>query len=355
MTQIIGLMSGTSKDGLDIAHVSFKHSDGGYSFKLLHGRTITYPKDILDALESIETLSASNIYQLDKQIGQFYGESVNDFLQQLAINSRDIVAIACHGQTIFHQPSKGFSTQIGCGSTLAFQTGINVINDFRTRDILAGGQGAPLVPLGDEYLFSNLAESFLNIGGFTNISFKKDGQLKAFDICPGNLPINRFANKYGKDFDSGGEISRSGELNTQLLATLNQIEYYNNSGPKSIGTEWLSSEFLSLINDFSVPSSIMRTIVEHEAIQIAEVLINEKLSSVYITGGGAKNNFLIERIAAHYSGKIIIPELELIDFKEAIIFAFLGYRYLENKATNDPNATGANRAIVSGVLHIPGY
>ena len=193
------------------------------------------------------------------------------------------------------------------------------------------------------------------IGGFTNISFKKDGQLKAFDICPGNLPINRFANKYGMDFDSGGEISRSGELNTQLLETLNKIEYYNNIGPKSIGTEWLSSEFLSLINDFSVPSSIMRTIVEHEAIQIAKVLINEKLSSVYITGGGAKNNFLIERIAAHYSGKIIIPELELIDFKEAIIFAFLGYRYLENKATNDPSATGANRAIVSGVLHIPGY
>jgi len=355
MTQIIGLMSGTSKDGLDIAHVSFKQGVEGYSFKLLHGQTIAYPIDILDALESIETLSASNVYQLDKQIGQFYGESVNDFLQQLGINPRDIVAIACHGQTIFHQPNKGFSTQIGCGSTLAFQTGINVINDFRTRDILAGGQGAPLVPLGDEYLFSNLAASFLNIGGFTNISFKKDGQLKAFDICPGNLPINRFANKYGKDFDSGGEISRSGELNTELLATLNQIEYYKNSGPKSIGTEWLSSEFLSLINDFSVPSSIMRTIVEHEAIQIAKVLINEKLSSVYITGGGAKNNFLIERIAAHYTGKIIIPELELIDFKEAIIFAFLGYRYLENKATNDPSATGANREIVSGVLHIPGY
>ena len=355
MTQIIGLMSGTSKDGLDIAHVSFRNSDEEYSFKLLHGLTIAYPKDILEALDSIETLSASNIYQLDKQIGQFYGESVNDFLRQLAINSRDIDAIACHGQTIFHQPSKGFSTQIGCGSTLAFQTGINVINDFRTRDILAGGQGAPLVPLGDEYLFSNLAESFLNIGGFTNISFKKDGQLKAFDICPGNLPINRFANKYGKDFDSGGEISRSGELNTQLLSTLNQIEYYKNSGPKSIGTEWLNSEFLSLIDDFSVPSSIMRTIVEHEALQIANVLINEKLSSVYITGGGAKNNFLIERIAAHYSGNIIIPELELIDFKEAIIFAFLGYRYLENKATNDPSATGANRSIVSGVLHIPGY
>jgi len=355
MTQIIGLMSGTSKDGLDIAHVSFKHSDGGYSFKLLHGLTIAYRKDILDALDSIETLSASNVYQLDKQIGQFYGKSVNDFIQKFNINPKDIEAIASHGQTIFHQPSKGFSTQIGCGSTLAFQTGINVINDFRTRDILAGGQGAPLVPLGDEYLFSNLAASFLNIGGFTNISFKKDGKIKAFDICPGNLPINRFANKYGKDFDFGGEISRSGELNTELLATLNQIEYYNNSGPKSIGTEWLSSEFLSLINDFSVPSSIMRTIVEHEAIQIAKVLINEKLSSVYITGGGAKNNFLIERIAAHYSGKIIIPELELIDFKEAIIFAFLGYRYLENKATNDPSATGANREIVSGVLHIPGY
>jgi anhydro-N-acetylmuramic acid kinase len=351
---IIGLMSGTSKDGLDIAYVCFANNDGAYSFKLHEAETISYPIEILNSLNEIETLTARKIFHLDKIIGAFYASAVNNFMQKFNINPKDIEAIASHGQTIFHQPNLGFTTQIGCGSTLAYHTGIKVINDFRTKDILAGGQGAPLVPLGDELLFLDCAEAFLNIGGFTNISYKNKDQNIAFDICPGNIPINLYANKYDMEFDEGGEISRSGELNQNLLDLLNKLEFYSIYGAKSLGTEWLNAEFLPLLDDYSVASSVMRTVVEHEAFQIAKVLNEAGIKSVYITGGGAKNHFLIERIASQYTGEIRIPKEEIIDFKEAIIFGFLGFRYLENNATNCPNATGANREVVSGVLHIPG-
>jgi anhydro-N-acetylmuramic acid kinase len=351
---IIGLMSGTSKDGLDIAYVCFANNDGAYSFKLHEAETISYPIEILNSLNEIETLTARKIFHLDKLIGAFYASAVNNFMQKFNINPKDIEAIASHGQTIFHQPNLGFTTQIGCGSTLAYHTGLKVINDFRTKDILAGGQGAPLVPLGDELLFSDCAEAFLNIGGFTNISYKNKDQNIAFDICPGNIPINLYANKYDMEFDEGGEISRSGELNQNLLDLLNKLEFYSIYGAKSLGTEWLNAEFLPLLDDYSVASSVMRTVVEHEAFQIAKVLNEAGIKSVYITGGGAKNHFLIERIASQYTGEIRIPKEEIIDFKEAIIFGFLGFRYLENNATNCPNATGANREVVSGVLHIPG-
>ncbi len=351
---IIGLMSGTSKDGLDIAYVCFANNDGAYSFKLHEAETISYPIEILNSLNEIETLTARKIFHLDKLIGAFYASAVNNFMQKFNINPKDIEAIASHGQTIFHQPNLGFTTQIGCGSTLAYHTGIKVINDFRTKDILAGGQGAPLVPLGDELLFSDCAEAFLNIGGFTNISYKNKDQNIAFDICPGNIPINLYANKYDMEFDEGGEISRSGELNQNLLDLLNKLEFYSIYGAKSLGTEWLNAEFLPLLDDYSVASSVMRTVVEHEAFQIAKVLNEAGIKSVYITGGGAKNHFLIERIASQYTGEIRIPKEEIIDFKEAIIFGFLGFRYLENNATNCPNATGAKREVVSGVLHIPG-
>lgn len=353
MTQIIGLMSGTSKDGLDIAHVSFVNTNGNYTFQLHHYETIPYTSPLLSSLNEIETLSARTIFHLDKQIGQFYAQCVNDFIKKFNIDKNNIDAIASHGQTIFHQPEKGFSTQIGCGTTLAFETGIKVINDFRNKDILAGGQGAPLVPLGDNYLFANKAASFLNIGGFVNISYPENGKMLAFDICPGNIPLNLFANKYGVEFDAGGEISKSGEVNDHLLTALNKLDFYKISGAKSLGTEWLDAEFLPLLDIASAASTVMRSVVEHEAIQIAQVLNNAALKSVLITGGGAKNHFLIERINAHYSGEIIIPNPEIIDFKEAIIFGFLGFRYLENKATNCPSATGASNEVIAGVLHTP--
>jgi anhydro-N-acetylmuramic acid kinase len=353
--EIIGLMSGTSLDGLDIAYVSFEFKNQKVHFELLNCETTPYDSKILLQLQKYNDLSIPEILILDKNIGRFYGEKVNEFISKNNLDKKHIDAIACHGQTIFHQPQNGFTYQIGCGSTLAYLTGVKVINDFRTRDVIAGGQGAPLVPIGDFNLFSEQAESFLNIGGFANISFRKNEEIFAFDVCPGNLPLNLFASRLGFDFDRNGDIARSGNIDSELLNKLNSLEFYKMNSPKSLGSEWLENEFYRVINETLETENLLRTILEHEANQISSVLKYEKLDSVFITGGGAKNNFLIERIRMNYEGKIIIPNKEIIDFKEAIIFAFLGGLYLRNEATTITSVTGAKRAVYSGVLHIPGY
>jgi anhydro-N-acetylmuramic acid kinase len=353
--EIIGLMSGTSLDGLDIAHVSIEFKNQKVHFELLNCETTPYDSEILLQLQKYKDLSIPEILILDKKIGRYYGEKVNEFIAKNKLVKNHIDAIACHGQTIYHQPQNGFTYQIGCGSTLAYLTRIKVINDFRTRDIIAGGQGAPLVPIGDFDLFADQAESFLNIGGFANISFKKGNEIIAFDICPGNLPLNLLANQLGLDYDKNGELAKSGKIISKLLKQLNALEFYCLNPPKSLGTEWLEKDFYHFLQGKHETKDLMRTIVEHIAIQISSVLKNENLSSVLISGGGAKNTFLINRINANFEGKIILPENKIIDFKEAIIFAYLGALYLKGNSTTLTSVTGAERPVCSGVLHIPGY
>jgi anhydro-N-acetylmuramic acid kinase len=353
--KIIGLMSGTSLDGLDIAYVCFTFSANNIKFELLNYETVSYNDSISSKLKVKNNLSLSEMLMLDKEIGGFFGDKVNDFIEKYGIDKNEIDAIASHGQTMLHQPENGFTSQIGCGSTISYKTGITVINDFRTRDVIVGGQGAPLVPIGDFNLFSEFADSFLNIGGFTNISFKQNKDIIAFDISPGNLPLNILANKLGYDYDSYGDFARKGNVINDLLDRLNSITYYNTEGPKSLGTEWLDSEFIPIIEEYESIFDTMRTITEHIAFQIALILKKERIKSIYITGGGAKNTFLIERISNYYDSEIIIPSKEIIDFKEAIVFAFLGARYLRNEPTTIASVTGAKRDICSGVLHIPGF
>ena len=349
--EIIGLMSGTSLDGLDITHVAFDFSAKHPRFELLHSETLPYSDEILAKLNVAKTFSVPEMLMLDKEIGRFYALKVVDFIEKNKISVKTISAIASHGQTIFHQPENGFTQQIGCGSTVAFLTGIPVINDFRSLDVVAGGQGAPLVPIGDFQLFSDKADAFLNIGGFVNISFKKGDEITAFDICPGNLPLNQFAEIIGLKYDKNGEIAKNGQLDHSLLKKLNNINYYSLAAPKSLGTEWLEKQFLPLIPIELSPEKKLRTITEHIAFQISAVLNDRKLNSVFITGGGAHNNFLIECLKQHFSGNIIVPESKLIDFKEAIIFAFLGARYLRNEATTISSVTGAKLSLCTGVYH----
>ncbi len=350
--EILGLMSGTSLDGLDIAHVSFDFSGGKTTFQLKHAKTFDYPAQLSDKLKNAPYTSTVEYLKLDKELGLFFAQSVLQFMKVKDIEKKDISAIASHGHTIFHQPENGFTCQIGCGSTIAYHCEIPVINDFRSLDVIAGGQGAPLVPIGDFELFKAEADSFLNIGGFANISFEKDREVLAFDISPANLPSNLLMQKIGLSFDQDGAFARSGELNKSLLEQLNEIEYYQKKAPKSLGTEWLESIYMPLLNQGYNREDLLRTHTEHVAMQIARVLKEEQLTSVYITGGGAKNQFLLERLAAHYSGKSIIPDKFTIDFKEALVFAFLGARYLRNEPTNVPSVTGAKMPLRTGVLHL---
>lgn len=351
--EIIGLMSGTSMDGLDIAHVLFESSSAGeWRFNVINSETTNYTSDFISKLSAATSLSVPDFLQLDKEIGKVFGEMVNTFITKHQINKCKIDAIASHGHTTFHQPENGFTSQIGCGSTIAFLTGIPVINDFRTKDVIAGGQGAPLVPIGDSLLFRSQAESFLNLGGIANISFKKNEKTIAFDICPANLPLNKLVYQLGIKYDKNGELARKGELNKELFHQLNQLKYYLQPHPKSLGTEWIEKHFYPCI-DFKLSiENNLRTIIEHEAFQISNILNENKLNSVLITGGGAKNKFLIERIQNYFKGQLIVPSPEIIDFKEAIIFAFLGALYLDRKPNTISSVTGASRDVIGGVYHI---
>ena len=351
--ELIGLMSGTSLDGLDIAHVLFELNDNKWNFSLLKAKTYAYTTEFYNVLTNATSLNVPDFLMLDKRIGRVFAEMVNDFISKNDIDRKNINAIASHGHTTFHQPQNGFTAQIGCGDTLSFLTNIPVINDFRTKDVIAGGQGAPLVPIGDLLLFQNLAESFLNLGGIANISFEINNQMSAFDICPANLPLNKLVAKLNLEYDQDGEIAKSGIVQEKLLEELNQLSFYSQVSPKSLGTEWMESDFYPLINfDDSIENNLA-TIIEHEAYQIASVLNKNTLKSVLITGGGAKNTYLIERLKHYFKGKIILPSKEVIEFKEAIIFAFLGALYLEKQANCISSVTGASKNVIGGVYHIP--
>lgn len=351
--EIIGLMSGTSLDGLDIVHIQFVTDKQEIKFELKNYTNIPYPEEIVQELQSVHQLGIQSIYLLDKKIGKFYADCINLFIKNKNIDRKNIELIASHGQTIFHQPKLGYTVQIGCGDTIAFHTGIKVVNDFRTKDVIAGGQGAPLVPIGDFDLFGNKADAFLNIGGFTNISYKKNSEIIAFDICPGNLPLNKLVQTKGLTYDDKGDLAKSGEINFFLFDLLNKLPYYEALPPKSLGTEWLEEQFYPMLKFDNEIENNLRTVVEHLSLQIANVLNNEHLSSVFISGGGALNLFLIERIKHYYKGEIIIPSREIIEFKEAIIFAYLGFLYHKNMPNNVPSVTGACKKVVGGVLHTP--
>ncbi len=352
--KIIGLMSGTSLDGLDIAYVKYsKGFDNQWNFEFINASTFSFPIGLEKEIRRATQMSVTEILQLDKKIGKTYALFVNQFLKENNIEKQEVDVIASHGQTIFHQPKNGFTYQIGCGTTIAFLTGINVINDFRTKDVVAGGQGAPLVPIGDYKLFRSYADSFLNIGGFANVSFEKEETIYAFDICPGNLPLNKLINLKGLSFDRDGLVAKQGEINFYLLEILNNLSYYSQDYPKSLGTEWLENEFYPLIKFDNSIEDNLRTILEHEAIQISNVLNKENLKSVLITGGGVKNLFLIERIKKYYQGEVVIPSESIVDFKEAIIFGFLGALYLANEENTISSVTGAEKNVSGGVLHKP--
>lgn len=351
---ILGLMSGTSLDGVDISYCKYiKSKSGQWDFEFIHGATYEYPEPVLQLLQNPFNLSATAMVELDKELGKIYAEKINQFIEEFQIDKTQIAAIASHGQTIFHQPERGFTTQIGCGTKIAVETQIQVINNFRSKDVYLGGQGAPLVPIGDFLLFNKQADAFLNIGGFCNVSYKNKENVVAFDICPGNLPLNKLAVSKGMKYDRNGELAKSGEINFYLLGLLNDLPYYKQEAPKSLGVEWLEMEFYPLIKFDKDIENNLRTIVEHIAMKITDATNELEIDRLLITGGGVLNEYLIERIKQYSTKTIIIPEENIIHFKEAIIFGFLGALYLANETNVLKSVTGASTNSTSGTLHKP--
>ena len=344
----IGVMSGTSLDGVDLVYVSFD-VDSYQNFKILHAQTISYNKEWKQLLQNAIHSSKKELENLDTLYGQFLGKTILNFISNFKIDTIDF--IASHGHTILHEPQKGITLQVGSGKEIAKITQQKVVCDFRTQDVKLGGQGAPLVPIGDELLFTDY-DFCLNLGGFSNISYKKEGNRIAFDICPVNIVLNHYAQKLGFEFDKSGKIAEKGMVNEELLQQLNVLSYYQKTPPKSLGLEWVQEYIFPLIDNTEKEiSSILRTFVEHVAQQIAKVIY--KNDSVLITGGGAFNDFLISRIAFFAENKLELPSAEIINFKEALVFAFLGLLKLNNEVNCLQSVTGASKNHSSGVVFYP--
>lgn len=342
----IGVMSGTSLDGLDIAAVEFFLKDEKWNFSLFAADTITYSDEWENKLKTAPSLSGELLTELHSEYGKFIGEQVALF-QQNKNFAPDIVA--SHGHTVFHQPEKGYTLQIGNGANIAALTRTLTVSDFRSGDVALGGQGAPLVPIGDKLLFSEY-DYCLNLGGFANISYENNGQRLAFDNCPVNFVLNHFAEKVGLPYDKNGDLGKKGAVNIHLLDKLNKLSFYQSAAPKSLGREWVENEFFPVLNelDISDPNKL-RTVYEHIAQQISNSVSGK--GKMLVTGGGALNSLLIERIIALCSTEIIIPKKEIIDFKEAIIFAFLGVLRVKNINNCLASVTGAKKDSYGGTLH----
>lgn len=347
---ILGLMSGTSLDGLDMALCEFEHMDGAWEYRTLCCETVAYTDELVNQLQSVYSSTALELVKADAALANFMAEAVNAFVEKSTVRPD---YIASHGQTIFHQPQLGFTTQIGSGAILASKTGIPVVCDFRSSDVALGGQGAPLVPIGDELLFGNY-DACLNLGGFSNISYREDGRRIAFDISPCNMALNELAQLLNMPYDKDGACAAQGNLCESLLRELNSLPFYKIMGCKSLGREWYEQNFLPIVNGAKLSvQDKLRTVTEHIAMQLAEVINRVEGNSVLVTGGGARNRFLLQRLTTLCNKQIIVPDETTIDYKEAIIFAFLGLLRIcgENNCLAD--VTGARHDHCGGCIYLP--
>ena len=339
-------MSGTSADGLDVCCATFTRKDGKWSYKIDAAKAYGYEPELKDTLMNrVQNMSAKEFITFHSQYGHFLGQRVNEFIKEFGVKP-DL--IASHGSTVFHEPSKGIMFQIGDGAAIVAETGIPTVSDFRRLDIMLGGQGAPLVPVGDRALFGAY-DYCLNIGGFSNISYDEGPKRIAFDISPVNYVINHYTRKIGLEMDRDGVIASKGTINQGLLQQLNNLDYYSAKPPKSLAREWVEKNVFPLIDSYALPlETTLRTYYEHCAAQLAYV--TNPHSRILVTGGGAWNKFLLKRMESLSKCTLTVPEPEVVDYKEALIFAFLGVLYMTDTPSCLKSVTGAKKDNIGGML-----
>ena len=379
---IIGLMSGSSLDGIDLVDADFWY-DGKWHFEIIAKDNVDYDETWKRRLSEafywtcVKTDENPSLKKLDIEYGQFLGQVTKQFIDKYNLHPE---IVASHGHTIFHRPQEHYTLQIGDGQALADECGVMVINDFRTEDVLKGGQGAPLVPIGDKLLFADYPIC-LNIGGIANVSYDVDGQRIAYDICIANQALNYLAGRYipssgvetrliaslpaslhvPLSFDYDGLIARSGTIDNQLLTILNSHPFYSQKYPKSLGREFFEENIKPLLEKRDDIANVMATFVEHIATQICVAIETDYHPSLHlpsallITGGGAKNKFLVERIQAHTKHQVVVPSNDIIDYKEALVFAFLGLLRNRNEINVLKSVTGAESDSSSGEIYHPNH
>jgi anhydro-N-acetylmuramic acid kinase len=341
----IGVMSGTSLDGMDLAAVEFQQVNETWNFSLLVAETVPYSNDWQKKLEKAPLLPGEKLMQLHAEYGKFIGMQINRFIEKTSFTPE---LIASHGHTVFHQPENHFTFQLGNGAEIAATTKITTVADFRSGDVALGGQGAPLVPVGDKLLFTDY-NYCLNLGGFANISFEKNNQRLAFDICPVNIILNYFAEKQGLSFDKNGDLGRDGKVNSELLEALNTMSFYAHKPPKSLGREWLEKEFMPVLSNSHISEKDkLRTVYTHIAQQIAKATSGH--GRMLVTGGGVFNTLLLEQISTFTQTEIVVPSNDIVNYKEALIFAFLGILRLKDINNCFASVTGAMKDSCAGIV-----
>lgn len=353
--KIIGLMSGTSLDGLDLAYCHIWEKNGVWEFDIKKTKSITYSSDMLNILKDAISLSAEKLIELHNTYGTWLGEQTSIFINE---NKLDVDYIASHGHTTHHRPEMGLTYQVGSGQHLANATGIKVIADFRTNDLALGGQGAPLVPIGDR-MFFNEYDYCLNLGGISNVSFEVKDKRIAYDIGLANMILNYITRKVDLEYDEDGKLARSGSINTKMLKQLNNLKYYLLPHPKSIGYEWFLEEVVPIVeNTDDTIENLLYTSIHHICDKVTQQInLNFKhdKQQLLVTGGGALNSFLLETLQQKLGSttEIVVPKKIIIEFKEALVFALMGVLRVEQLTNVLSSVTGAKKDSSSGVLFIP--
>lgn len=358
--QVIGLMSGSSLDGLDIAFVQLHATGGKWGMELLESETYTYNAEWTEKLRGATRLSAEDYLILHTAYGEYIGQEVNRFIGAHGLEHK-VHMIASHGHTSFHRPDKKMTAQLGDGAAIAAATGLPVISDLRAMDIAFGGQGAPIVPMGERLLFADYP-FLLNLGGIANLSFHTAEKTLAFDSCVANRVLNMLINEVGQNFDNGGAMAASGSYNAALAEKLAMLDYYGDPYPKSLGNQWGTDTVYPLVKSAGLPlPDALHTYTIHIADQLAADLMKIAAKEgvelagqrMLVTGGGAFNDFLIAALRTRLSAlgmELEIPAPNIIAFKEAIIMALLGVLRWREENSVLSAATGARRNSIGGAL-----
>lgn len=358
----IGIMSGSSLDGLDIVFAAFQEIAGKWNYEIISSACISYEKIWEQNLRDADTLFAKEYFLLHTKYGEYIGQKINEFIDEKKLHHQ-VNLICSHGHTTFHLPKKKMTHQLGDGAAIAAKTQLPVVTDLRSMDVAFGGEGAPIVPLGEKLLFNDY-HYFLNIGGIANISANKENGIIAFDVCAANRVLNMLANEKGMAYDDKGLLCSRGRIHEDLLKKLNELKYYQLSYPKSLANSFGIEIVYPLIKSFHISiEDALRTYAEHICIQIKTCLTdrqdslrkfkNEDAKKLFITGGGAFNNFLIERLQKNLEEinfEIFIPQDDVVKYKEALIMAFLGVLRWREQYTVLSSVTGATRNSIGGAL-----
>lgn len=358
--KVIGIMSGSSLDGLDMAFAELEENRSKWSFEIKASQCKPYNSEWLQKLQNATSLSAYDYLLLHAAYGKYTGEQVNDFIDEFDLHHK-VQLIASHGHTTFHAPALGMTAQLGDGAAIAAATEINVVSDLRAMDVAFGGQGAPIVPAGEKLLFVDYSFC-LNLGGIANLSFKSVHDYIAFDVCPANRVMNLVANTEGKQYDEGGSIAASGKVYTPLLTRLNALSYYSLPHPKSLANDFGTDVVFPLVQGFDISNADkLRTYIEHVVMQIVysiqKLAANNDIRNTKLmaTGGGAFNTFMIQRLMQAlqpFEIEVIVPGAAIINYKEALIMGLMGVLRWREEYNVLQSVTGARRSSIGGAVWI---